>query len=165
MGHFRLVGKCDWFLPNFSYCCPCLGRSGSCQWSGEYTECLVPPGRQACMQSNCLHVRSNSDGRYAACFQASWSAQAVCMYSGLTHQTTKASINNLQILPVNLPGVEIIKAVGVHFGTKVLQSYKCLQLSWTNNLVFGKAWVHFSAQFRAISHSSYSREKYTTEIF
>ena len=95
--------------------------------------------RFVCRAIACM--REVTDVRYTACLQPTWSAQDVCMCPGLTHQKAKANINNLKILPA----AEIIKAVEVHFGTKVLQSYKCLQLSWTNNLVFGKAWVHFSA--------------------
>lgn len=46
---------------------------------------------------------------------------------------------NLQILSVNPPATKVIQTSEVHFGTKVLQSYKSLQFSWTNNLVFGEA--------------------------
>lgn len=93
-----------------------------------------------------------SDVRYAVCLQPHWSTQAVYMCPGFTHQTAKTNKNNLQILPVNLPSAKIFKAVEVHFETNLPQSYKCLRLSWTNNLVFGKAWVYFSAQFYTISH-------------
>lgn len=161
---FRVDGKYDWFLSTFSYCCLCLERLGSCQWSGQYTEGLVPSGIQMCMQGNCSRARGKSDVRCAACLQSSSSAQAVCICPYLTCQTAKTNINNPKILPVNSPAPEIFRAVEVHFGTKVLQSYKCLQLSWTYNLV-GKAWVHFSAQLHAISHSSQSLERYITEIF
>lgn len=150
VGLFRVVGKYDWFLPNFSYCCPCLGRSGSCPWSDEYTEGLAPPGRQASRQGDCSRVRSNSDIRCAACLQPSWSAWAVCMCPGLTRQTAEANINDLQILPVNPPAAEINKAVEVHFGTKVLQSYKCLQLSWLTILSLARlefTSVHSSTPF------------------
>lgn len=89
----------------------------------------MPPGIQACMQSNSSHARGKSDVRCAACLQSSSSAQAVCICPYLTCQTAKAYTNNPKILPVNSPAPEIFRAVEVHFGTKVLQSYKCLQLS------------------------------------
>lgn len=132
---FSFVGKCDRFLSNFSYCCPCLGTPGSCQLCGRYRGGLAPPGRQICVQGCCWCVRHNSGVSCASCSQPGWSAQAVCVHPGLTRQIQK----NLQILSVNLPAAEVIQAFEVHFGTKVLQSYKCLQLSWTNNLGFGEA--------------------------
>lgn len=51
------------------------------------------------------------------------------MHPGLTLHAAEANTKNLQILSVNLPAAEVIQTFEVHFGTKVLQSYKCLQLS------------------------------------
>lgn len=48
---------------------------------------------------------------------------------GLHDMDLRQIQKNLQILSVNLPAAEVIQAFEVHFGTKVLQSYKCLQLS------------------------------------
>lgn len=97
---FRVVGKSDWLLPNFLYCYPCLGRYSSCQWSGKYTEGLVPPGTQVCTQVNCSHVRGNSDVRYTVCLQPHWSAQTLCLCPGFTYQTDNTNKNNLRILPI-----------------------------------------------------------------
>lgn len=82
--------------------------------------------RQACMKDDCSAVGDNWDISCASCLHPSWSAQAVCMCLGLTFQTAKANVNNLQIPPFNPSAAETIKTVEVHFGTKVLQSYKCL---------------------------------------
>lgn len=89
----------------------------------------------------------------------------LCAYVHIWHVRQQRQIQIIQRFCQSIqPAPEIFRAVEVHFGTKVLQSYKCLQLSWTYNLV-GKAWVHFSAQLHAISHSSQSLERYITEIF